>query len=98
MGQPITVEASRADEFCVFTIDRSLTGQDGASYKSADEAAAGSGFPAELAGRLFGSDEAIDHVYVASNDVVVRRAADWDEVSIESAAGTIADLFRYYPD
>lgn len=98
MGQPITVKAKQADDFCVFTIDRSLSGQDGVSYKSADEAEADEGFPAVLAGRLFSSDEAIDHVYVASNDVVVRRATDWDRSSVDRATDTIADLFRFYAD
>lgn len=98
MGQPITVKAKQADGFCVFTIDRSLSGQDGASYNSAAEAEADEGFPAALAGRLFASDESIDHIYVASNDVVVRRAADWDQSSVDRATDTIAGLFRFYSD
>ena len=96
MGQPITVEARQAEGFCVFTIDRSLTGQDGASFKSAAEAETDSGIPATLAARLFASDESIDHVYVASNDVVVRRATDWDQASVDSATDAIAGLFRFY--
>jgi hypothetical protein len=92
------VEARQAEGFCVFTIDRSLTGQDGASFKSAEEAEEDSGFPAELAARLFSSDASIDHVYIASNDVVVRRAADWDREAIDGATDTIAGLFRFYAD
>ena len=96
MGQSITVESKAFERFCVFTTDRNITGQDGAGFGSVDEAVAGAGFPATLASRLFGVDEAVDHVYVASNDVVVRRAEDWDAAAVESAASTISDLFRFY--
>jgi hypothetical protein len=96
MGQSITVESKAFERFCVFTTDRSITGQDGAGFGSVDEAAAGAGFPATLASRLFGVDEAVDHVYVASNDVVVRRVEDWDAAAVESAVSTISDFFRFY--
>jgi hypothetical protein len=98
MGQSITVEARQLDGFCVFSTDRSITGQDGAGFASPDEAAAEATFPGTLASRLFDSDEAIDHVYIASNDVVVRRNADWDEAAVARTAQTISDLFRFYPD
>lgn len=96
MGQAITVEVKRADSFCVFTMDRSLSGQDGASFESAAEADGGSGIPAELAGRLFASDESIDSVYVASNDVVVRRTTVWDQAAVDNASATIEGLLRFY--
>lgn len=98
MGQSITVEAKPAEGFCVFTTDRSLSGQDGISFSSPAEADGIAGFPAELAVRLFSSDDAIDHVYVASNDVVVRRTTQWGEASVESAARIIEGLFRFYAD
>ena len=98
MGQSITVEAKQLDGFCVFSTDRSITGQEGAGFASPEEAAADPTFPGTLASRLFSSDEAIDHVYVASNDVIVRRNATWDAAAIGRAATTISDLFRFYPD
>jgi len=96
MGQSITVEAKQLDGFCVFSTDRSITGQEGAGFASPEEAAADSTFPGTLASRLFSSDEAIDHVYVASNDVIVRRSTRWDETAVTRATATISDLFRFY--
>ena len=96
MGQSINVESNPASGVCVFTTDRSITGQDGATFASPQEAEAESGFPATLATRLFESDEAIDHVYVASNDVIVRRTDGWSNNSVAAAASTISDLFRFY--
>ncbi len=96
MGQSIKVQSKQLDGFCVFTTDRVLTGQDGEGYASAEEAEAASGFPALLAERLFASDEAIDNVFVASSEVVVRRSEDWDAETVSAAEQTIADLYRFY--
>ncbi|MDJ0663909.1 MAG: hypothetical protein QNJ75_05065 [Acidimicrobiia bacterium] len=96
MGQSIAVESKQIDNVCLFTTDRVLTGQDGVAYPSAEDAAAGSGFGAQLAGRLFASDAAIDHVYVAASEVMVRRTEAWDAESIAAAAQTVTDLHRFY--
>jgi hypothetical protein len=96
MGQSITVESKQINDVCVFTTDRVLTGQDGVAYGSAEEAAAGSGFGAQLAGRLFDSDNAIDHVYVASSEVIVRRTEEWGSETIAAAAQTVSELHRFY--
>lgn len=96
MGQTINVESNPLDGVCVFGTDRSITGQDGAGFASPEEAAAATGFPATLATRLFESDAAIDHVYVASNDVIVRRAEGWSDDSVAAASSAISDLFRFY--
>ncbi len=96
MGQSITVASKQINDVCVFTTDRILTGQDGHGYGSADEAAADAGFGAQLASRLFASDDVIDHVYVASNEVIVRRSEPWDAGTTAAAAQTITDLHRFY--
>ena len=96
MGQLITVETKQINDVCVFTTDRVLTGQDGVAYPSADDAAAGSGFGAQLAARLFASDSGIDHVYVAASEVMVRRTEGWDADSIAAAEQTVTDLHRFY--
>ena len=98
MGQSITVDSKQWDAVSVFTTDRSITGQDGAGFESIAAAEASPGFAGTLAFRLFSLDEAIDHVYVASNDVVVKRSADWDETAIGDATRTIEGLFRFYAD
>ncbi len=96
MGQSITVESKQIEGFCVFTTDRSLTGQAGASFSSLQEAEGDTEFPATLASRLFRSDAAIDNVYVASNDVIVGRTGTWDKFDIDAAATIISELFRFY--
>ena len=96
MGQSVTVESKPQEEFCIFTTDRGLTGQDGARFSSIDDIGDATDFPATLASRLFQSDGAIDHVYIASNDVIVRRAGEWDSASVETVSRTIGDLFRFY--
>lgn len=96
MGQSITVESKQWDAVCVFTTDRSITGQDGAGFDSSEAAESGGGFPGTLATRLFAVDEEIDHVYVASNDVVVRRTAGWSETDVTAVASTIENLFIHY--
>lgn len=98
MGQSITVEAKDFDGFCVFSTDRSISGQNGSTFASAAAAEDDESFPAVLAQRLFAADEGIDHVYVASNDVVVRRSSSWDDDQVSAASEVIENLFRYYPD
>jgi hypothetical protein len=98
MGQSITVESQQWDVVCTFTTDRSITGQDGARFESLAAAEASGGFAGTLAARLFTADEEIDHVYVASNDVVVRRRGLWNSQDVAVAAATIENLFLHYAD
>jgi hypothetical protein len=96
VGQPIEVSYDTVEDVLLITADRSLTGQDGVAYGSAAAAEADPRFPGLLAVRLFASDHAIDHVFVASNQVVVRRLGGWDEEPIASATGIVSDFFLYY--
>jgi hypothetical protein len=96
MGQPIAVTYGTVEDVLLITADRSITGQDGVAYGSAAEADADPRFPGDLAGRLFASEPAIDHIFVGSNQVVVRRLGGWDDGSIASATGIVEDFFLYY--
>ena len=80
----------------VFDTDRSVTGQDGSGF---DAAAAGDAttIPGHLARRLFESDPDLDHVFVASSQVVVRRRGGWGDAARDRAAGVIAGFFVHYP-
>ncbi len=99
MGQPIAVDATVVGDVAMLTGNRSVTGQDGASFASAGEAAAASGLPAELASRLFAADPAVAGVFVHSNGVVVRRTGGWGDGLVEAAAAVFADFFVFYgPD
>lgn len=95
MGQSIEVEATVLDDVALFNTDRALTGQDGSSFSSDDELD-GSDFPARLAQRLFAEVPAIDHVFVASNQVVVRRPHGWDGHVVDIASRVISDFFLFY--
>jgi hypothetical protein len=96
MGQLIRVATVPMGDLAVFDTDRSITGQDGHEYGSLEEARAGQTFPSELAVRLFEADEEVRHVYVLSNQVVVRRFGRWKEEALEGAAEVIRTFFVFY--
>jgi hypothetical protein len=97
MGQTIEIlRTSTVDYVLVIDTDRTLAGQDGEAFSGAERARAGNTFPARLATRLFDSDAAIDHVFVMSNTVSVRRPAGWPEPSVEAAAKVVSEFFVFY--
>ncbi len=96
MGQRIEVRPTVVGDAAVFDTDRSITGQDGTSYTSAEDAAADRRFPGRLASELFGTDEHIASVWIASNTVVVTRTDGWPEPILEAATETISSFFIYY--
>lgn len=99
MGQPITISGTTVDgPVAAFHTDRGITGQDGVAFSSAEAAEAAATIPADLALRLFRSDESIDHVYVASNQVVVRRDGGWDDTALAGASGVVTAFFVFYAD
>ncbi len=98
MGQTIVVEdRTVVGDVVMFDTDRTLTGQDGRAYSSLEEARESDEFPGTLAVRLFEAGLGANHVFVASNQVVVRRTGGWSEEQVDSAAQVISDLFRFYP-
>ena len=97
MGQSIQVEAAHVGESVIFSTDRSITGQDGVSYSSADEASADARFPGLLASKLFEADDALTSIFVASNQVVAGRDGGWGDDGIAAASQLIADFFLFYP-
>lgn len=96
MGQKIEVVATSViGAVAVFDTDRSLSGQDGERYRSAEAAADGTTFPAELAGRLF-ELSGISSVYVTSNVVSVERDGGWSEDDLTAVSQVISDFFLFY--
>ncbi len=95
MGQRIEVSASAIGTVALFSTDRSLTGQDGVEFSPG--LIASEEPPAELARRLIAEDDGIDHVYVLSNTVTVRRRSEWDEDALADATDVISGLFIHYP-
>lgn len=97
MGQTIEINKTDVvDHVLVIDTDRSLAGQDGERFAGVETARLGTTFPAQLAVRLFEADGSVDHVFVMSNTVSVRRPTGWNDQAIETASRTVSEFFRFY--
>lgn len=97
MGQTIEINGVRAvDRVLVIDTDRSLAGQDGEVFNGLEAARRSETFPGKLAFELFEADTSIDHVFVMSNTVSIRRMGGWDDESIGIVSTVVADFFRFY--
>lgn len=97
MGQTIEItQTAVVETVLLIDTDRSLTGQEGCGFDGADAARDAAEFPAVLAVRLFEADPGIDHVFVMSNTVTVRRPQGWEDDAVARAAGIVSDFFRFY--
>ena len=96
MGQSIQTTSTTIGDVLLLDGDRAITGQDGTVYPTADAAAADDRFPGRLAGSLFEADEAVNHVFVASNQIVIRRSGGWDDDSISAIRATVERFFVFY--
>ena len=97
MGQTIQIrDADVVDDVLLVSTDRSFTGQDGESYGPGDPIGSDAIFPAQLAGRLFESDPSVDHVYVMSNVLSIRRKGGWDDSSVGAAREVVGSFFLFY--
>jgi hypothetical protein len=96
MGQPIDITRTVVGDVLLLDGDRSITGQDGTAYASAEAAVGDERFPGRLAGALFDADAAIDHIFVASNQVVMRRRGGWDDDAAAAAAEIVSGFFVFY--
>lgn len=94
MGQQIAVSPVSFSEVAVFSLDRSLTGQDGLSYKRAPETTDTP--PALLAKRIMDSDTEVTGVHVLSNVVTVNRNGGWEGGILDQTATLIGNLFIFY--
>jgi hypothetical protein len=96
MGQPMQVFSTTVvDDIAMFATDRIVTGQDGASFSPGD---GGEEFPARLAAEVFAADDAVEHVFVASNQVVARRRGGWDAGRTAAVAEVITGFFVHYAE
>lgn len=99
MGQPINVlNTTAVGDVLMIDTDRSITGQEGSGFDSAEAAASADSLPGELAARLFADAPATRHVFVASNQVVVDRSGGWSDDSAAAAATIVANFFVFYSD
>ena len=97
MGQPMQIlNTTVVDAIAMFATDRGVTGQEGVSLARGDDA--GEGFPAALGGAIFAADDAVEHVFVASNQVVARRGDGWSEARLDAIAAVITGFFVFYDE
>lgn len=99
MGQTIEIGNVRVvGDVASFTTDRNVSAQDGGQFSSAEEASASTTYPALLATRLFGAVDGVDHVFAASNQIVIRRPGGWDDDTTAAASSAIETFFLFYTD
>ena len=99
MGQKIELRSTTVlGEVALYDTDRSITGQDGTAYPSADAANEGDDFPDRLAAEIFGSDDAVSHVFIASNQVSVKRDGGFGGGADERIGAVISDFFVFYEE
>jgi hypothetical protein len=99
VGQTIEVNKRTViDKVLMIDTDRSLAGQDGETFGGIEAARRSTTFPGRLAVRLFEADPDIDHVFVMSNQVSLRRFAGWDDAAADRVARLVTEFFRVYPD
>ena len=98
MGQTIEVKSTVLGDAALFDTDRSITGQDGQGFGSAGKAADDSTTAGRLAVRVFAGDPAIDHVFVQSNQVTVRREGGWTDEVTENTSAVVRDFFVFYEE
>jgi hypothetical protein len=98
MGQTIEVKSVVLGDVAVFDTDRTMTGQDGLGFDSIAAARSDTTTAARLASALFEGEDSIDHVFVLSNQVTVRRSGGWNDEIAAGAAETIRDFFIFYDE
>lgn len=98
MGQTIDVKSVVLGEVALFDTDRTMTGQDGRGFGSIGAAREDPSIAARLAAVLFESEASIDHVFVLSNQITVRRTSDWNDEVAAHVSETIRDFFVFYDE
>ncbi len=93
MGQVISVNSATVGQIAVFSLDRSLTGQDPRVFTGPQPEPADA--LSRMAARIF-ADPEVTHVHVLSNVVTVGRSDEWDIGTLNAAKDTIATMFIHY--
>jgi hypothetical protein len=96
MGQTIKVdEPTIIGEVALFATDRGITGQAGEVF---DRTSGDDSFPGRLAAAVFAADDAVGHVFIASNQVTTRRDGGWEEAAVAAVTGAIEQFFVFYDE
>ncbi len=99
MGQPIELlKATVLGDVAIFDTDRSLTGMDGYTYRTASDAAADSTLAARLAEQIYEVESGATNVFVYSNTVSVRRPGGWSDEERDRVGTLIKHFFIVYEE
>ena len=99
MGQKIEIlDTTVEGPLAAFHTDRGITGQDGQAFDPASASAETESIPESLAARLFAADADIDHAFVVSNQVVLRRPVGWEDSTVAAAGDIIERFFVFYAE
>ncbi len=97
MGQSIELrDTTIIGDVALFDTDRSISGQDGDAFTSAEEAALGTTFSSRLAVRIFAADPAVASVFVQSNLISVSTSGTWTDTA--HIAEVIEQFFIHYEE
>jgi hypothetical protein len=82
-------------DVALFSTDRGITGQAGEAFgRTADD----DSFPGRLASAVFAADDAVRHVFVASNQVTTQRDGGWEEAAVSAVTAAIERFFVFYEE
>jgi len=95
VGQLIEVRPVRLGSVTIFDTDRSLSGQDGETYRRGET---GTTFPAQAAAAIFEADPGVSSVYVFSNTLSVNRDGEWSDAAVETLASAIKNFLIFYDE
>lgn len=99
MGQAIELlKATVLGDIAIFDTDRTLTGMDGYTYRTASEAEDDSTLAASLAEQIFEAEPSTTNVFVYSNTVSVRRPSGWSDEESERVGTLIKQFFIVYEE
>lgn len=99
MGQPIELfKTTVLGDVAIFDTDRSLTGMDGYTYRTASEAREDSTLAGRLAGQIFEAEPGATNVFVYSNTVSVRRPGGWSDEERDRIGALIQHFFIVYEE
>ena len=97
MGQLIEVEAVRLGAVTIFDTDRTLSGQDGETYRRG-EAKGVATYPGQVAELIFGTDESVSSVFIYSNTVSIEREGEWTDDIVEALSAAIRNSLIFYEE
>ena len=97
MGQKIELKTTKFNKNVIFDLNRSLSGQDGVTYRNIAHASLTDDVSAQLALKLFQFSNDIDNIFIQSNVVTINFTANIG-TAVDEYEKQIEDFFLFYKD